>query len=112
MLVPVTTGCFSRILKAWSGEDEIILVDDASMDRTCNEVCALIDPRLLLIRHSENQGVLRTFEWGLSRSSGEIVFLSDQDYLWLPNKVETVLGTFARHPEVMLVASDDPNRRR
>lgn len=94
------------ILAQLSADDEIIVVDDASTDRTCNEICALKDPRLVLIRHSENQGVLRTFERALSRASGEIVFLSDQDDLWLPNKVETVLGTFARDPDVMLIASD------
>jgi glycosyltransferase involved in cell wall biosynthesis len=94
------------ILAQLSAEDEMIVVDDASTDRTCQEVCALKDPRVDLIRHSENQGVLRTFEKALSQCSGEIVFLSDQDDLWLPNKVETVLGTFALHPEIMLVASD------
>jgi glycosyltransferase involved in cell wall biosynthesis len=94
------------ILAQLSAEDEMIVVDDASTDRTCNEICGLKDPRVVLIQHSENQGVLRAFERALSQSSGEIVFLSDQDDLWLPNKVETVLGTFARNPEVTLVASD------
>ena len=34
------------------------------------------------------------------------MFLSDQDDLWLPKKVETVLDAFAHDPAVMLVASD------
>lgn len=86
--------------------DEIIIVDDDSTDRTCNEISALRDPRLVLIRNTENQGVLRSFETALSRSSGEIVFLSDQDDLWFPNKVEITLDVFVRDPAVMLVTSD------
>lgn len=94
------------ILAQLSEDDEIIVVDDGSTDRTCSEVCVLQDPRLVLIQHTENQGVLRTFETALSRSSGEIVFLSDQDDLWLPKKVEIILDAFARDPAAMLVASD------
>lgn len=94
------------ILAQLSGKDEIIVVDDASTDGSCNEVCELNDPRVELIRNPENQGVLRSFEKALSRCSGEIVFLSDQDDLWLPNKVETVLDAFARDPQVTLVVSD------
>jgi glycosyltransferase involved in cell wall biosynthesis len=94
------------ILEQLHDDDEIILVDDGSTDRTCNEVSALQDPRLILIQSAENRGVLRAFETALSRCSGEIVFLSDQDDVWLAKKVETVMNAFASDPAVMLVASD------
>lgn len=94
------------ILSQLSADDDVIIVDDASTDRTSGEVSALHDSRLVLIQNTQNQGFLRAFETALSRCSGEIVFLSDQDDLWLPNKVETVLDAFARDPELMLVASD------
>jgi|ERR1700746_1945378 glycosyltransferase involved in cell wall biosynthesis len=94
------------ILEQLSAEDEVIVVDDGSTDGTCDEVSALQDARLVLIRNSKNQGVLRAFETALSRCSGEIVFLSDQDDLWLPKKVKTVLDAFAHDPGLILVASD------
>jgi glycosyltransferase involved in cell wall biosynthesis len=94
------------ILEQLSAGDEVIVVDDASTDGTCSEISALQDARLVLIRNAENQGVLRAFETALFRSSGEIVFLSDQDDLWLPKKVETVLDAFAGDPNLMLVVSD------
>jgi len=94
------------ILGQLSGDDEVIVVDDGSTDRTCGEVFALHDPRLVLIQNNQNQGVLRAFETALSRCSGEIVFLSDQDDLWLSKKVETVLDAFALDPDLTLVASD------
>ena len=70
------------------------------------EISALQDARLLLIRNAENQGVLRSFETALSRCSGGIVFLSDQDDLWLPKKVESILNAFVRDPDLTLIASD------
>lgn len=94
------------ILGQLSDDDEVIVVDDGSTDRTCAEVSALQDARLVLVQNTKNQGVLHAFETALSRSSGEIVFLSDQDDLWLPKKVETVLDAFAHDPAVTVVASD------
>ena len=94
------------ILDQLCQDDEIIVVDDGSTDETCDEISALQDARVTLIRNIRNEGVLRAFETALSRSTGEIVFLSDQDDVWLPNKVGTVLDAFARDPDLMLVASD------
>jgi glycosyltransferase involved in cell wall biosynthesis len=94
------------ILDQLSAEDEVILVDDGSEDGTCDKILALRDPRVRVIRNAENQGVLRSFETALSISSGEIVFLSDQDDLWLPKKVEKILEIFLHDPDLMLVASD------
>lgn len=94
------------ILSQLSADDEVIVVDDASSDGTCCEISSLQDARIFLIRNPTNRGVLRTFETALSRSTGDIVFLSDQDDLWLPQKVETVLSAFAHAPDLMLTASD------
>lgn len=94
------------ILDQLSADDEVILVDDGSKDSTCDKIFALQDPRLRVIRNARNQGVLRSFETALSCCTGEIVFLSDQDDLWLPKKVGTVLEIFLHDPEVALVVSD------
>ena len=94
------------ILEQLSADDEVIVVDDGSTDGTCDAIFSLRDPRVHVIRNTKNSGVLRAFETALSRSSGEIVFLSDQDDLWLPKKVATVLAVFVADPDLMLVASD------
>ena len=94
------------ILAQLSAEDEVIVVDDASTDGTYDELCAMQDHRLGVLRNPRNEGVLRTFEKALLHCSGEIVFLSDQDDLWLSKKVDTVLDAFALDPNLMLVASD------
>jgi GT2 family glycosyltransferase len=91
------------ILAQLEEDDEVIVVDDASQDRTRECVRGLNDARIKLIEHETTHGVVRTFEDAIRAARGEIQFLSDQDDLWLPDKVATVTGLFADDPGVMLV---------
>jgi GT2 family glycosyltransferase len=95
------------ILSQLSSEDEVIVVDDASTDRTRDVVRSLNDERIRLIGHGANQGVSRTFEDAIRAASGNILFLSDQDDVWAPGKVSTILEAFRSHPKVTLVATDN-----
>jgi glycosyltransferase involved in cell wall biosynthesis len=94
------------ILVQLSPDDEVIVVDDGSDDKTCEQVRSLWDRRVRLIERVANQGVAKTFEQALTRASGSVIFLSDQDDVWAPNKVATVLRAFADHPHVTLVATN------
>jgi glycosyltransferase involved in cell wall biosynthesis len=94
------------ILPQLSASDEVIVMDDASSDGTFGEVASLQDPRITLTRSEANRGILRAFEAALARATGDIIFLSDQDDLWLAKKVETVLDAFAEDSNLMLIASD------
>jgi hypothetical protein len=56
--------------------------------------------------HPSNLGVSRTFEDAIRGASGRILFLSDQDDLWMPQKVAVVLEAFRSHPNVTLITTD------
>jgi hypothetical protein len=63
--------------------------DDGSRDATPDVVARIDDPRVTLLR-GENQGFVRSF-LGLIASApadAEMVMLSDQDDVWLPEKIE------------------------
>lgn len=94
------------ILDQLSDTDEVIVVDDASADTTCERVLAFDDNRIRLIRHSENTGVVRTFEEAICLASKPIIFLADQDDLWAPNKVGSVVARFLSNPRLVLVSHD------
>lgn len=94
------------ILAQLQAGDEVIVVDDASTDRTLDVVASLQDSRVRVLRNHRNAGVFSTFERALLATRGELVFLSDQDDVWLPGKVFEVMARFERDPEVMLVLSD------
>ena len=94
------------ILSQLRAGDELVVVDDASVDRSLAIVRDRRDSRLHVHHNEENLGVLRSFEKALECSSGEIIFLSDHDDVWLPGKVEKALAVFAARPDVTLVATD------
>ena len=74
--------------------DELIVVDDASTDLTPDILARLQEqvPHIKVVTNSENLGVSHSFTKGVLAASGDIVFFSDQDDVWLCNKVETHLS--------------------
>lgn len=93
------------ILAQLSDSDEVIVVDDASGDDTIAIVESFRDERIRIFRNLKNQGVAASFERAICEAHGDIIFLSDQDDLWKPNKVRRMMQAFD-DPRVMLAQSD------
>ena len=100
------TAQLESILVQLSDNDEVVVVDDASTDDTRDRVRALQDDRIQLIEHEHNQGISRTFEDALRGAANSILFLSDQDDLWVPDKISTIRQSFLDNPHVTLVVTD------
>ena len=75
------------ILPQLSPDDEIIVSDDGSSDATVELVNSLNDSRIHVLCEAGGLGVVRNFERSLGAARGNLVFLCDQDDVWLPNKV-------------------------
>lgn len=90
--------------------DEIIIVDDCSSDDSVIIVEQLMDrypnSNLILEKNIENLGVIKTVEKGISLSTGDLIFFSDQDDVWIENKVEVFLDYAKKYPEMNLFYSD------
>lgn len=71
--------------------DEIIVCDDGSTDATLNilEDYRTKDSRLKIYKN-KNKGVILNFEDAISKCNNDIIFLCDQDDIWLDNKVKLV----------------------
>lgn len=81
------TEQIGSILSQIEGEDEVIISDDGSTDGTLDVIRQMNDGRIRLL-HSGTQthNIVRNFENALAYAQGDIVFLSDQDDVWLPGK--------------------------
>lgn len=79
------------ILAQLSSEDELIISDDLSTDRTLEIIKEFNDERIKIFIHEKEHGFVKNFENALLKAKGDFIFLSDQDDLWLPNKVQTTL---------------------
>lgn len=83
------TQCIESVLPQLAGDDEIIVVDDASSDNTVEALQALSSQhhRIRLILHSDNLGTLRSRRDGVLASTGDYVMLIDQDDEIAPNSL-------------------------
>ena len=81
------------ILCQLSADDELVISDDHSTDATREIIEAYNDSRIKLYENELPKGVTHNFENAINKSKGEILFLSDQDDVWLPNKIQE-LTTF------------------
>jgi len=93
------------ILNQLHEQDEVVIVDDCSSDATVDRITALADPRVRLLQHEQNMGVVPTFEDALRSATGDFLFLCDDDDLWAPAKVQTFLSAFTARPDVEVVTS-------
>lgn len=78
----------SSILKQLSECDELIVSDDHSTDATVAVVKGFNDHRIRIFFNTKSGGYSGNFENALNKSIGDIVFLSDQDDVWLEGRVE------------------------
>lgn len=84
------------ILRQLLPDDEVIISDDSSTDGTVEILSAFSDPRIKLFKDNTFYNPRSNFENALRHSSGDILILSDQDDIWLDNKVAVVRELFQR----------------
>jgi len=86
---------------------EMIIVDDCSRDDTASQVEAIAaeDPRIRLIKQSQNGGPAMARETALKAASGRYIAFLDSDDMWLPEKLERQLGFMQKHGHVFTYTS-------
>ncbi len=78
------------ILSQVGADAEIIVTDNGSFDNTINIIAALKDERVKIMQYAKTKSVKDNFENGLMHAQGDMIFLSDQDDIWLPEKVKVM----------------------
>lgn len=83
---------------------EIIISDDASTDTTCQIIEKYrTNPLIIINLNKENIGLQKNIELSAGLCKGQYIAFSDQDDIWLPQKIEHLYAAIGNHS---LVYSD------
>lgn len=88
------------ILGQLGPNDELIISDDNSDDNTYNIVLGFNDSRIKWV-NSTAGNPSHNFANAISLAQGDYLFLSDQDDIWMPNKVE-VMCVYLREYDLVM----------
>lgn len=89
--------------------DELIVCDDGSEDETIaivQEFSQRAPFAVRLIKNPKNLGYIKNFEKTLSLCTGDLIFFSDQDDVWFPEKVQYIERAFQEEDGRLLVIHD------
>lgn len=83
------------IIGQMSEEDELIISDDGSTDDTLDIIRSYNDSRIRVFNHTINKVGLsnsdligKNFEFLLRKAKGDYIYISDQDDIWMPDKLK------------------------
>src|SRR5713226_920848 len=89
--------------------DEVVICDDASTDRTvviAREFAASASFPVRIFVNEHTIGSSKNFERAIGLSEGEIIALSDQDDVWVKDKMFVIERLFMEFPDTSVAFSD------
>jgi glycosyltransferase involved in cell wall biosynthesis len=96
-------------LKQSRPPDEVVIYDDRSTDETYEIIRSFAESasfKVIYERNDTRLGALGNFDRALQRTTGDLVFLSDQDDIWYADKIRTIMELQERYPEKLLYMND------
>ena len=97
------------ILKQTRKPDEIIVCDDGSTDNTVaivKQVLSRSSIKYMVVCNSKTLGFRKNFEKTIGLCRGDLIFLSDQDDIWLPDKIEIMANVLEQNKKAILAFHD------
>lgn len=81
------------ILDQFTDDDELIIVDDCSTDNTVKLLESLNNLQIKIYQNEKNKGHVFSFSKAIALAKNDIIFLSDQDDIWVNGRVELMIKT-------------------
>lgn len=81
----------TSILQQLTHDDEVIVIDDSSNDNTLKILKDLNDPRIKIYLNDRTRSHVFSFGRAISLAKNDIVFMSDQDDIWIKDRVSLMV---------------------
>lgn len=91
----------TSILNQLDENDELIICDDGSSDNTLKIIKNFNDYRIRLYENQNHFNPIFNFESAIKYTTKEIIVLSDQDDVWVQNRVEIIKNHFNKTTDVI-----------
>src|SRR3979490_879766 len=85
---------------------EFLIIDDGSTDATAEILRSLRDPRVRVVTHPQNRGLVPTLNEGLQLARGEFVARQDHDDLSYPDRLAKQVAHLRAHPDCVLLGTE------
>lgn len=82
----------TSIILQLSAHDELVISDDCSTDNTLDIARGFLDDRIRIVHNNNRVGYSSNFENAINNAMNDIIFLSDQDDIWMSSKVSTMIS--------------------
>lgn len=111
VLMPVYNGmphlkeAVDSILNQDFRDFELIVINDGSRDDSAAYIQSMTDPRIVLVDHSRNIGLIGTLNEGLKLARGEYIARMDQDDIAHPDRLSVQLRFLTENPEIGMCGS-------
>ncbi len=79
------------ILSQLGNDDEVVISDDSSTDKTAEIIKSFNDSRIHLLENNSFHSPIYNLENALKNAKGDFIFLSDQDDEWAVDKVSVCM---------------------
>ena len=96
--------CVNSVLSQSFQDFEIIIVNDGSTDLSLERVKNFSDSRIRIFSQL-NSGVSSARNFGICKSSTELIAFLDADDVWLPHFLESVMSLFIDNPKANWAAT-------
>lgn len=91
----------TSVLNQQFSDFEVLVIDDGSTDESCSIIQAFEDPRIRLIKQT-NQGVSAARNAGIQEAKAPYIAFLDADDLWEPDHLETMHNYCLQFPDESL----------
>lgn len=111
VLLPVFNGetylaeAIESVLRQTYPNIELLVIDDGSTDGTADVIARFGDPRLVVLRHEVNRGLVAALNHGLELARGELLARLDADDVADPTRLAKQVQRFRADPDLVALGT-------
>lgn len=98
--------CLQSVLNQTHTNLEIIVIDDASTDKSLEIISKIEDKRLKIVQNQTNEGIVKSLNKAIKQANGKYIARLDADDFMQQERIEKQVNFLENHQDIALVGSN------